>query len=172
MILHFTCVHNVESMLAFCSFYLPVTATADNSLFTCFPFLAQHRMDHQIVCEQGHSLRGRKTASRESVGAGEAVLVPCDTPARSMTRASTTETSSNFEVSSSSYESSSASGTGMTSISHVVLCLVFTHCSFCTCVMCTCTVQSCAFFSFRVSQCTSSCRRSRNRINKFKSLTA
>lgn len=120
----------------FFSFFLPVTATADNSLFTCFPFLAQHRMDHQIVCEQGHSLRGRKTVSRESVGAGEAVLVPCDTPARSMTRASTTETSSNFEISSSSYESSSASGMGMTAI-------LFSYCCVVSCLntcVCSCTV--------------------------------
>ena len=33
-------------------FSLMVTATADNCLLTCYPFLAQHRTDHQIVCEQ------------------------------------------------------------------------------------------------------------------------
>ena len=31
---------------------LNITATADNSLLTCYPFVAQHRMDHQIVCEE------------------------------------------------------------------------------------------------------------------------
>ena len=87
---------------------------------TCYPFLAQHRTDHQIVCEQGHTLRGRKTASRESVNAGEAILVPCETPAHSHTRASTIETSSNFEVSSSSYESSSRSGSGQSRRTHAV----------------------------------------------------
>lgn len=33
-------------------FTLLVTATADNCLLTCYPFLALHRTDHQIVCEQ------------------------------------------------------------------------------------------------------------------------
>ena len=96
------------------NFYLPLTATADNCLMTCYPFLAQHRSDHQIVCEQGHTLKGRKTLSRESMNAGEAVLVPCDEPPRSQTRASTTETVSNFEISSSSYESTSQSVTEST----------------------------------------------------------
>lgn len=36
----------------FCSFKLMVTATADNCLLTCYPFLALHRTDYQIVCEQ------------------------------------------------------------------------------------------------------------------------
>ena len=31
---------------------LTVTATADNSLFTCYPFIAKHREDFRIVCEQ------------------------------------------------------------------------------------------------------------------------
>lgn len=31
---------------------LTVTATADNSLFTCYPFIAKHRDDFRIVCEQ------------------------------------------------------------------------------------------------------------------------
>ena len=92
---------------------LPVTATADNCLLTCYPFLAQHRTDHQIVCEQGVTLKGRRTASRESMNVGEAVLVPCDDPARSSSRATTTATSSNFEISTSSYEDSSQSVTGM-----------------------------------------------------------
>lgn len=29
-----------------------VTATADNCLLTCYPFIAQHRLDHQIVCQE------------------------------------------------------------------------------------------------------------------------
>jgi len=33
-------------------FELPVTATADNCLFTCYPFLSQHRSDHTFVCNQ------------------------------------------------------------------------------------------------------------------------
>ena len=34
------------------SYSLMVTATADNCILTCYPFLAQHRLDHQIVCEE------------------------------------------------------------------------------------------------------------------------
>ena len=34
------------------SYPLDVSASADNSLLTCYPFVAQHRMDHQIVCEE------------------------------------------------------------------------------------------------------------------------
>jgi len=29
-----------------------VTATADNCLFTCYPFLSQHRSDHTFICKQ------------------------------------------------------------------------------------------------------------------------
>jgi hypothetical protein len=34
------------------TFSLSVTACADNCLMTCYPFLAQHHTDHQIVCAQ------------------------------------------------------------------------------------------------------------------------
>lgn len=61
---------------------------------------------------QGTSLKGRRTASRESMNVGEAVLLPCNSPPRPSSRPSTTPTSSNFEISSSSYESSSQSITG------------------------------------------------------------
>ena len=33
-------------------FFLPVSATADNCLLTNYPFLALHRSDYHIVCEQ------------------------------------------------------------------------------------------------------------------------
>ncbi|XP_013416633.1 cilia- and flagella-associated protein 47 isoform X1 [Lingula anatina] len=103
------------------SFGLPVTATADNSLFTAYPFLASHRSDHLIVCEQGRHmllprkrlmkgtiLKGQKTESKESLNVGEAVFVPVSTP-HTASRPSTSATSSNFEVSSSSYEDSTQS---------------------------------------------------------------
>ncbi|KAL4233464.1 hypothetical protein ACF0H5_008145 [Mactra antiquata] len=93
-------------------FKLLVTATADNCLMTCYPFLALHRTDHQIVCEQGSSPKGHKTVSKESLNNGEAVFIPCQTPNQT-SRPSTSATSSNFQVSSSSYESS-ASGTDST----------------------------------------------------------
>ncbi|XP_052808119.1 cilia- and flagella-associated protein 47-like isoform X2 [Mya arenaria] len=88
------------------AFTLLVTATADNCLMTCYPFLALHRTDHQIVCEQGGSPKGHKMVSKESLNnLGEAVFIPCQTPNMN-SRPSTSATSSNFQVSSSSYESS------------------------------------------------------------------
>lgn len=61
---------------------------------------------------QGGSPKGRKTASREAVNVtGEAVIVPCASPNHN-SRPSTSATSSNFQISSSSYESST-SGTGI-----------------------------------------------------------
>ncbi|KAL5010428.1 hypothetical protein ScPMuIL_012733 [Solemya velum] len=47
------------------SFSLMVTATADNCLMTCYPFLALHRTDHQIVCKQGDN-RKQKFTNRDS----------------------------------------------------------------------------------------------------------
>lgn len=57
------------------------------------------------VCYQGVTLKGRKTVSKESVNAGEAIFVPCASPTHN-SRPSTSATSSNFMVSSSSYETS------------------------------------------------------------------
>ncbi|XP_074645875.1 cilia and flagella-associated protein 47-like isoform X2 [Tubulanus polymorphus] len=85
---------------------ISVTATSDNCLLTCYPFIAQHRTDHHIICEQGLSLKGRRTMSAESVNAGEAVFVPCVSPPRPGSRPSTSATSTEFQISSSSYESS------------------------------------------------------------------
>ncbi|KAK3096977.1 hypothetical protein FSP39_005325 [Pinctada imbricata] len=95
-------------------FQLMVTATSDNCLLTCYPFLALHRTDHQIVCEQGASPKGRKLVAKETQintnnnkGTGEAVLIPCASPLHT-SRPSTSATSSNFQISSSSYESSAS----------------------------------------------------------------
>ncbi|XP_052240686.1 cilia- and flagella-associated protein 47-like isoform X3 [Dreissena polymorpha] len=101
---------NVQFSFPDCSrpFSLMVTATADNCLMTCYPFLALHRTDHQIVCEQGSSPKGHKTVSKESLNnTGEAVFIPCQTPNMN-SRPSTSATSSNFQISSSSYESSTS----------------------------------------------------------------
>ena len=63
------------------------------------------------IFQQGGSPKGHKSISKENVAqSGEAVFVPCQTPQHG-SRPSTSATSSNFQVSSSSYESS-ASGTG------------------------------------------------------------
>ncbi|XP_076799523.1 cilia- and flagella-associated protein 47-like isoform X2 [Clavelina lepadiformis] len=87
-------------------FCLPVTATADNCLLTVYPFLAAHRNDHQIVCEQDKSLRG-PSHDANSASLGEAVLVPCVSPQRPSTRGSTSATSSHFGTASSSFDESS-----------------------------------------------------------------
>ncbi|XP_064627283.1 cilia- and flagella-associated protein 47-like isoform X2 [Lineus longissimus] len=84
---------------------IAITATADNCLLTCYPFIAQHRGDHHIICEQGLTLRGRKAASKESLNAGEAIFVPCTSPQPSRPSTSATSTG-DFQVSSSSYEDS------------------------------------------------------------------
>ncbi|KAH9504693.1 Cilia- and flagella-associated protein 47 [Bulinus truncatus] len=96
------------------SFPLQVTATADNCILTCYPFLAQHRGDHQIVCEEGTCPKGRKLIDKakgisvSSGSSGEACLVPCANINFSSSRPSTSATSSNFQMSSSSYESSTS----------------------------------------------------------------
>jgi hypothetical protein len=80
--------------------------------------VSKMRNNEQIDCHwflsflKGQILRGPKTASRESVGAGEAVLMPCQSPHGPGSRPSTTATSSNFEISSSSYEDNTTSVTG------------------------------------------------------------
>ncbi|KAL8606797.1 hypothetical protein ACOMHN_049626 [Nucella lapillus] len=83
------------------SFSLPLTATADNSILTCYPFLAINRASHTIVREK-----------REK-GYMEAMIVPVHSPNHSHSRPSTSATSSNFIVSSSTYEQS-PSGTEST----------------------------------------------------------
>ncbi|XP_077977423.1 cilia- and flagella-associated protein 47-like [Glandiceps talaboti] len=95
------------------SFSIQVTATADNCLLTAYPFIAKHRADHQIVTEQGKSVKGRRTQSKESLNVGEAMLMPVDSPTRPSTRASTSSTS-RFVSSTSTYEDSSASVTEST----------------------------------------------------------
>ncbi|KAF6028082.1 CHDC2 [Bugula neritina] len=86
---------------------LPVTATSDNCLLTCYPFIAQHRMDHQIVCEEGKILRSLRRTSSGNRSVGEPIITNIATPTKS--RPSTSATMSQFEVSSSAYESSEAS---------------------------------------------------------------
>ncbi|PIK38176.1 hypothetical protein BSL78_24987 [Apostichopus japonicus] len=65
------------------SFSVPVTATADNCLLTAYPFVAQHRMDFQIVTEQGRTLPGNQSESKDSLnGGGEAVFIAVESPVR------------------------------------------------------------------------------------------
>ena len=82
----------------------------------CIDFWKQGNNKHVFMLLlagfQGTSLKGRRTASKESVNVGEAVFVPCISPPRAPSRPSTAATSSNFQISSSSYEDSSQSVTG------------------------------------------------------------
>lgn len=84
------------------SFSFALTATADNSILTCYAFLALNRITHTIVRE---SIGGDNTIS-------EAIIVPVNSPAmvtqRLHSRPSTSATSSNFQVSSASYEHSNS----------------------------------------------------------------
>ncbi|XP_078495986.1 cilia- and flagella-associated protein 47 isoform X1 [Ciona intestinalis] len=89
-------------------FSIPVTATADNCVLTVYPFLAAHRNDHQIVCEQDKALRG-PAQDVNSVSLGEAVLLPCISPHRPSTRGSTSATSSHFGTASSTFDESTNS---------------------------------------------------------------
>ncbi|XP_071954714.1 cilia- and flagella-associated protein 47-like isoform X2 [Antedon mediterranea] len=95
------------------SFSIMVTATADNCLLTAYHFIAKHRTDYQIVTEQGRSLKGRRSSSKESVNVGEAVILPVETPSRPSTRNSSS-TSSRFGATSSTYDESTASVTEST----------------------------------------------------------
>ena len=94
-----------------------MTATADNCMLTCYPFVAQHRTDYQIVTEQGHTaLQSHNNGSqhhqqRASSGFGEAVMMPVESPSRPSTHGSTSS-SSRFGATTSTYEESMDSITG------------------------------------------------------------
>ena len=96
---------------------LQVTATADNCLLTSYPFLAGHQTDFHIIRQQQQpanvtqDLRADVTQQPHSAGhaddsLGEPVFVPCSSPNRPATTASTTATSTTFGISTSSYQSS------------------------------------------------------------------
>ncbi|XP_070190234.1 cilia and flagella-associated protein 47-like isoform X3 [Littorina saxatilis] len=77
-------------------FSIPLTATADNSILSCYPFLALNRTSHTIVREE---VKGEK-------GYMEAMILPVHSPKGLYSRPSTSATSSAFQISSSSYENS------------------------------------------------------------------
>ena len=91
-----------------------MTATADNCLFSSYPFLAAHQTDFHIVCEQqGIAIRDKQTDTQD-VHPGEAVFMPCVTPNRPPTIASTSATSTSFGISTSTYPESSNEATSST----------------------------------------------------------
>lgn len=59
-------------------YFFVVVFTSDNSLFTCFPFLAEHNTDYHIVLEQGHIMKGSRLNGEYSPSeqSGEPILRP------------------------------------------------------------------------------------------------
>ncbi len=54
--------------------------TADNSLFTCYNFLADHHSEYQIILEEGKVMKGsrRNHESNVSSVSGEPILRKCN----------------------------------------------------------------------------------------------
>ncbi len=57
-------------------FFYNVIVTADNSLFTCYAFLADHLLDYHIVLEEGHIMKGSRASVMASEMSGEPFLRP------------------------------------------------------------------------------------------------
>jgi hypothetical protein len=56
-----------------------VIFTADNSLFTCYSFLAEHQSDYHIVLEQDHIMKGTRNIQLSALNSevsGEPILRP------------------------------------------------------------------------------------------------
>ena len=97
-------------------YILPVIATADNCLLTCYNFLALHQSDYHVVCEELTKKASIPTSVRtEKISYGEALLVPCVSAIRPPTENSQITTSTSFGLSSSAYSESSEPSTGSTS---------------------------------------------------------
>lgn len=85
-------------------YFYNVVVTADNSLFTCYGFLAEHQTDYQIVLEEGKIMKGTRNTlpSRISGVSGEPILRPCSTSSRLSRTQTTTPT---FDVNGSQFDS-------------------------------------------------------------------
>jgi len=57
-------------------FFYNVVVAADNSLFTCYAFLADHLLDYHIVLEEGHIMKGSRASVLASELSGEPFLRP------------------------------------------------------------------------------------------------
>ncbi len=67
--------------------------TADNSLFTCYSFLADHYAEYQIVLEEGKVMKGsRLAASHRSAQSGEPILRRSSSGTTQATRTADTTT--------------------------------------------------------------------------------
>lgn len=110
----FVMIMTLTFFLAACRYELPVTATADNCLFSCYPFLSAHQTDFHIICEQqGISIRDKQEDGQD-YPPGEPLFMPCVTPNRPPTIASTSATSTSFGISTSTYPESSNEATSST----------------------------------------------------------
>lgn len=112
--IEYKAVFKLFEFFVLCRYELPVTATADNCLFSCYPFLAAHQSDFHIVCKQKGISIIDKQLETEDFPPGEAVFMPCVTPNRAPTVASTSATSTSFGISTSTYPESSNEATSST----------------------------------------------------------
>lgn len=107
-------VNNEALFFVHIRYELPVTATADNCLLSCYPFLAAHQTDFHIICrQQGISILDKQTDTQD-LPPGEPLFMPCVTPNRPPTIASTNATSTSFGISTSTYPESSNEATSST----------------------------------------------------------
>ncbi|EDO32806.1 predicted protein, partial [Nematostella vectensis] len=93
---------------------LPISATADNCLLTCFHFLSQHQTDYHVVCANAQQANVQEKDKGTEQPVGEPVFKPCVTPNRPATIASTSATSTSFGISTSTYQESSNSESAST----------------------------------------------------------
>ncbi|CAF0834043.1 unnamed protein product [Brachionus calyciflorus] len=87
-------------------FIYNVIVTSDNSLFTCYGFLADHNTDYQIVIETGQIMKGTRTQKQASLASemsGEPILRPCSNTSRLTNNRSVSPT---FDMNASMAESS------------------------------------------------------------------
>ena len=49
-------------------FFLTVVLTSDNSLFTCYTFIADHNSEYRIVLEPGNIMKGSRNQAADSAG--------------------------------------------------------------------------------------------------------
>ena len=74
--------------------------TADNSLFTCYNFLADHQSEYKIILEEGKVMKGSRLNQASSVSSmsGEPILRKCNSGTTHLTRTvETTTPSFDFE---------------------------------------------------------------------------
>ena len=95
-------------------FELPIIATADNCLLTCYNFLASHQSDYHVVCENiaaNQNPVDSKDDIKERVSYGQAHFVPCISAIRPPTNTSSVTTTTSFGLTTSTYQESATATT-------------------------------------------------------------